>query len=110
MRVAFEYEVYRSPWYIEAKQNIFDEFMGISFTARMVEKLTDTIRERVAEVRKYEREILDICVNRARMPRSHFIKSFPGNETELEWAELELQKNPPYQEDQIGRAACRESG
>src|SRR5690625_2674078 len=73
--------------------------MGISFTARMVEKHTDTMRERVAEVRNYEREILDICVNRARMPRSHFIKSFPGNETELEWAELELQKNPPYQED-----------
>src|SRR5690625_4902102 len=99
MRVAFESEGYRSPGYIEAKQNILDEFMGIRFTARMVEKLTDTMRERVAEVRKYEREILDICVNRARMPRSHFIKSFPGNETELEWAELELQKNPPYQED-----------
>src|SRR5690625_3576156 len=99
MRVAFETEGYRSPGYIEAKQNIHDEFMGIRFTARMVEKLTDTMRERVAEVRQYERQILHICVNRVRMPRSHFIKSFPGNETELEWAVLELEKNPPYQED-----------
>jgi RNA polymerase primary sigma factor len=32
-----------------------------------------------------ERAVLDICVNRCGMPRAHFIKVFPGNETDLEW-------------------------
>lgn len=72
--------------------------MGIRFTAKMVEKLADTMRERVAEVRALEREILQICVTRAEMPRSHFIKSFPGNETNLDWITDELATNPPYAE------------
>lgn len=98
MRVAFESEGYRSPGYIQAKENILNEFMGIRFTAKMVEKLADTMRERVAEVRALEREILQICVTRAEMPRSHFIKSFPGNETDLDWVTNELASNPPYAE------------
>ena len=98
MRASFEAEGYRSSGYIEAKQNILDEFMGIRFTAKMVEKLADTMRERVASVRALEREIMQICVRRAEMPRSHFIKSFPGNETNLDWVLEELAANPPYAE------------
>lgn len=98
MRAAFEAEGYRSPGYIQAKQDIVNEFMGIRFTAKMVEKLADTMRERVAGVRALEREIMQICVRRADMPRSHFIKSFPGNETNLEWVIDELATNPPYAE------------
>ncbi len=30
------------------------------------------------------------------MSREHFIKSFPGNETNLAWVENELAGNPPY--------------
>lgn len=98
MRSSFESEGYRSTGYIEAKQNILDEFMGIRFTAKMVEKLADTMRERVGSVRALEREIMQICVRRAKMPRSHFIKSFPGNETNLQWVIDELAATPPYAE------------
>jgi RNA polymerase primary sigma factor len=30
------------------------------------------------------------------MPRAHFIKSFPGNETNLEWVKQEIQSGKPY--------------
>lgn len=98
MRNAFESEGYKSPGYIEAKEAILEEFMGVRFTAKMVEKLADTMRATVAEVRAHEREILQICVNRAEMPRSHFIKSFPGNETNLDWVVNEIAANPSYAE------------
>ncbi len=96
MRSSFESEGYKSPGYIEAKESILEEFMGVRFTAKMVEKLADTMRATVAEVRAHEREILQICVNRADMPRSHFIKSFPGNETNLDWIVNEVSSNPRY--------------
>ncbi len=32
------------------------------------------------------------------MPRSHFIKTFPGNETNLEWAPAEIAAGHPYSE------------
>ena len=43
------------------------------------------IRELVETIRSREREILDIAVRRAGMPREYFIKVFPGKETDLEW-------------------------
>src|SRR5690625_1928929 len=98
MRVAFESEGYKSPDYITAKEAILAELMGIRFTARMVEQLVDSMREQVAEVRKLERMALDICVNRAGMPRMHFIKAFPGNETNLDWVIGEIEAGHPYSE------------
>ncbi|NHC61725.1 RNA polymerase sigma factor RpoD [Paenalcaligenes suwonensis] len=98
MRTAFEKEGYRSEGYLKAKEAILEEFMGVRFTAKMVERLADTMRNQVAEVRAHEREILNICVNRAEMPRSHFIKSFPGNETNLEWVTQEIAATPAYAE------------
>ncbi|TGV07934.1 RNA polymerase sigma factor RpoD [Alcaligenaceae bacterium 429] len=98
MRTAFEKEGYRSEGYLKAKEAILEEFMGVRFTAKMVERLADTMRNQVAEVRAHEREILNICVHRAEMPRSHFIKSFPGNEVNLEWVAQEIAANPAYAE------------
>ena len=98
MRVAFETDGYKAPDYIEAKQIIQTELMGIRFTARMVEKLADSMREQVAEVRKLERAALQVCVDRASMPRSYFIKAFPGNETNLDWVIQEVEANHAYSE------------
>ncbi|HEU4621958.1 MAG TPA: RNA polymerase sigma factor RpoD [Burkholderiaceae bacterium] len=96
MRMAFEKEGYQSKSYVKAQEAISGELMTIRFTAKIVETLCDTLRKQVDEVRKLERSILDICVNRCDMPRSHFIKSFPGNETNLKWSEKEANAGQPY--------------
>ncbi|MCI2808430.1 RNA polymerase sigma factor RpoD [Eoetvoesiella caeni] len=98
MRKAFESQGYEAPEYAEAQATILAELMGIRFTAKMVEKLADTLRNQVAEVRKLEREILRICVDRADMPRAYFIKAFPGNETNLDWVLGEVSGKHPYSE------------
>jgi RNA polymerase primary sigma factor len=85
MRAAYEADGYRSASYMRAQETIQNELMGIRFTAKMVERLADTLRAQVEEVRKIERQVLHTCVERAGMPRTHFIKVFPGNETNLEW-------------------------
>ncbi len=85
MRAAYETDGYRSKAYMAAQEAIQNELMGIRFTAKMVERLADTLRAQVEEVRKIERQVLHTCVDRAGMPRSHFIKVFPGNETNLDW-------------------------
>ncbi|MFC3338670.1 RNA polymerase sigma factor RpoD [Paracandidimonas soli] len=98
MRKAFEKEGYQSEVYTQAQEVILSELMGIRFTAKMVEKLADTLRAQVAEVRQHERAIMQACVDRADMPRSHFIKVFPGNETNLEWVLQEVAAGHPYSE------------
>jgi len=96
MRKAFEKEGYNSKPYVKAQESISNELLGIRFTAKVVEKLCDTLRGQVDEVRHIEKQILDVTVNKCGMPRSHFIKVFPGNETNLEWVDSEVAANHPY--------------
>jgi RNA polymerase primary sigma factor len=96
MAKAFEKEGYGSKNYMKAQEVISNELLGIRFTAKVVEKLCDTLRSQMDEVRSIERAVLDICVNRCGMPRAHFIKVFPGNETNLEWVDGEVNARFPY--------------
>ncbi len=96
MRAAYEEQGYKSAAYLKAQESIQNELMGIRFTAKMVERLADTLRNQVEEVRQLERAVLHTCVDRAGMPRSHFIKTFPGNETNLNWVTDEVAARHPY--------------
>jgi RNA polymerase primary sigma factor len=93
---AFKTQGYGSLQYIAAQDVITTELLGIRFTAKIVEKLCDSLRGQMDEVRAIERAVLDICVNRCGMPRAHFIKVFPGNETDLEWVQREVDCAYPY--------------
>ena len=96
MRKAFEKEGYNSKPYVKAQEAISNELLGIRFTAKFVERLCDTLRGQVDEVRHIEKQILDVAVNKCGMPRSHFIKIFPGNETNLDWIEGEVNAGHSY--------------
>jgi RNA polymerase primary sigma factor len=80
--------------YVKLLQQLSDELMNIRFTSRSIERLCDSVRGMVDEVRGCERKIQQICVDRVRMPRPHFIQSFPGNETNLDWVEAEIAAAP----------------
>ncbi|WP_410482732.1 RNA polymerase sigma factor RpoD [Undibacterium sp. Jales W-56] len=96
MRKAFEKEGYNSKSYVKAQEAISNELLGMRFTAKVVEKLCDTLRGQVDEVRHVEKQILEVVVNRCNMPRSHFIKVFPGNEINLKWVEGEVNAGHSY--------------
>jgi RNA polymerase primary sigma factor len=98
MRVSFEKEGYKSPGYLRSQQKILDELMSLRFTAKMVERLSDTLRRQVDEVRSIEKQIYEITVNKCGMPRTHFLKTFPGNETNMRWAAREADSAQPYAE------------
>ncbi|MBK5912832.1 RNA polymerase sigma factor RpoD [Rhodocyclus purpureus] len=76
--------------YLGLQQQISDEMMKIRFTSKTTERLCDAVRAMVEEARACERKIQQICVDRVRMPRAHFIKSFPGHELDLAWVEGEI--------------------
>jgi RNA polymerase primary sigma factor len=82
--------------YLRIQKQISAELMNIRFTARSIERLCDSVRGMVEAARNHERKIQHLCVDKAHMPRPHFIKVFPGNETDLEWLKHEVQSNKPY--------------
>jgi RNA polymerase primary sigma factor len=96
MRKAFEKEGYKSPSYNKAQMAITAEMMGIRFTVKTIERLCELLRSQVDDVRRYEREIRKIVVDKCGMPQEHFIKVFPGNILNLQWAIKESQSGKPY--------------
>ena len=92
----------RTKAYKEIQERISTELMGIRFSVKQVEALCDSLRNLVDEVRRYERAIMELCVNKGGMSRQHFIQVFPGNEGNLEWVVHEIGAGKPYSE-KLGR-------
>ncbi|MFN7505974.1 MAG: RNA polymerase sigma factor RpoD, partial [Limnobacter sp.] len=89
---------YNTPAYKKAKEAIAEQFMKIRFTAKQVERLCSILREQVDSVRKIEREIYDIAVNRVGVPREQFIDKFRGHEVETAWVDTFSASNAAWAE------------
>ena len=61
------------------------ELMEIRLVPRQIDYLSQVMREIVDEVRKLEKEIIKVCVQKARVSRKTFISKFVGKESELFW-------------------------
>jgi RNA polymerase primary sigma factor len=85
-----------SPQHSKAQDEVTELLMAIRFSVRQVDALCEQIRSAVEAVRVHERKILQFCVNHSGMPRTHFIKSFPGNETNLAWLDKEIAAKKGY--------------
>jgi RNA polymerase primary sigma factor len=96
MRKAYEKEGYRSSSYNKAQHTISEDLMTIRFTVKTIEKLCHILRSQVDDVRRYEREIRKIVVDKCGMPQDHFIKNFPPNVMNIKWAEKEIATGKPY--------------
>ena len=84
--------------YLRLRDQITNELMAIRFTARTVERLCDGVRSLVDEVRRNEREILSICVDKVQMPRQHFIKIFASTEGSKRWLASDINAEHPWSE------------
>jgi RNA polymerase primary sigma factor len=78
------------------RELIAEEFLNLKLPAILIDSLVRKLREVVSNIRYHERLIMDICIKQARMPRKEFLKVFPSNETNLEWAEELMRKRQKW--------------
>ena len=88
----------RSKPFVEARDEISEELMKIRFAAKQIEALCDGVRKLVEEVRTYERNVMHLAVDKAHMPRHHFVKEFPGKEVNLRWVRSEIDAGHAWSE------------
>jgi RNA polymerase primary sigma factor len=93
---AYEKEGYKSQAYEKAQKAVTENLMEVRFTARAIEKLCDTLRGQVDDIRKIERQIRRIVVDRCGMPQQQFIETFPKNALNLKWADKEAAAGKPH--------------
>src|SRR5438105_2711766 len=98
MLAVLQKDGHRAPKYLELQRKISAELMQIRFAARQVERLCDSVRCEVDNIRQIERKIQDLVVNKGGMPRPDFIKKFPEHETSLRWIDREIAAHHPFGE------------
>ncbi len=92
----YDKEGYGTPAYMKAQQALSAELMTIRFTAKTIEKLCDMVRAQVDDVRKKERELRRIIVDKCGMPQDVFVKEFPPNLLNLKWVEKQAAAGKPW--------------
>lgn len=70
---------------MQKREELAKCFMDIKLASRQFNKLSRKMRSLLDEIRSQERLIMNLCVNKGKMPRKAFISTFVSNETNLEW-------------------------
>jgi len=106
MHAIYDKEGYGSKSYMEAQRQLSAELMTIRFTAKTIEKLCDMVRGQVDDVRKKERELRRIIVDKCHYPQEQFIADFSGFDKNgnkiasqllnLKWVEKQAAANKPW--------------
>ena len=75
---------------IKIQGELADQMMEIKFSPKLTDVLVRNLRGSVSVIRMQERQVMQICVRDAGMPRKDFIASFPKSETDLNWIEKHI--------------------
>jgi len=78
IHTTYDKEGYGTPAYLKTQHALSEELMTIRFTAKSIEKLCDMVRSQVDDVRKKERELRRIIVDKCGYSQEDFIKDFAG--------------------------------
>nr|WP_313063306.1 RNA polymerase sigma factor RpoD [Moraxella sp. CTOTU49097] len=71
-------------------------FMLFKLNSRVSDNIMDMMREVYEDVRKNERHIMKLVIRRGKMPKDEFRKTFPHNETNLDWLPNRIAGKPVF--------------
>ena len=86
----YDKEGWGTPAYVKVQSALSEELMTIRFTAKTIEKLCDMVRGQVDDVRKKERELRRIIVDKCGYPQEQFIADFSGRDKNGKRVESQL--------------------
>jgi len=75
---------------VRVRTDLADQIMELKLAPKMFDLLVRNLRGSVSVVRTQERQVMQICVRDAGMPKKDFLASFPKSETDLTWIEKHI--------------------
>jgi RNA polymerase primary sigma factor len=81
---------------IKARSDLADKLMELKLAPKMFDMLVRNLRGSVSVIRTQERQVMQICVRNAGMPKKDFLASFPKRETDLKWIEKHIRAKRKY--------------
>jgi len=74
-------------------QKLGEVFKFLKLTPRVFDPIVIRVRSKLNVIRENERIIMDYCVRYAKLSRKDFVKSFQGDESNMEWLDQQIQSN-----------------
>ena len=71
---------------VKLRDQMAEEFLKLKLPSALIDGFVRKLREVVNDIRHHERVLMEIFVKQVKMPKAEFIKAFPSNEGNLEWA------------------------
>ncbi len=90
--------------YAQAREETARYFMEFKLVPKVVEELTSRLHGTIDQIRRHERQIMDLVVVQSHMPRKIFLDTFPQNETNLDWIKKAQKAKGKYTEQLAGVA------
>ncbi|CAN5143097.1 RNA polymerase sigma factor RpoD [soil metagenome] len=81
---------------LKLREEMAAEFMRLKLPMVQTESFLRKLREVVGSIKEHERKVLDIATRSAKMPRKDFIRAWPGNETNLTWADEVIRRKQKW--------------
>ncbi len=81
---------------VKLREDMAAVFVTLKLPLGLTDQLVRGLRETVAKVKEHERRILDLSTRVAKMPRKDFIRSWDGNQTNLEWVDELLKRKQKW--------------
>ena len=75
---------------VKVQAELADQLMELKLAPKLTDVLVRGLRASVSVLRAQERQVMQICVRDAGMPRKDFLASFPKSETDLNWIEKHI--------------------
>ncbi len=97
----------------KAFKSLAKSFLEFKKTPQLFKELSGILHITVAKIREQEKLILNLAVNKSKMPRAEFLKTFVGNESNPIWLVNHLSSGKHYVEalslhiDEIKRAQSK---
>ncbi|WP_045446177.1 RNA polymerase sigma factor RpoD [Psychrobacter sp. JCM 18902] len=73
-----------------------ERFMMLKLNNRLSDQVMAIMHDVYDDVRKQERQIMRLVIRRGRMPREEFRKTFPSNETNVDWLIERIKGKPAF--------------
>jgi RNA polymerase primary sigma factor len=72
------------------QKELADQLMELKLAPKLFDLLVRNLRDSISVIRAQERQVMQICVRDAGMPRKDFLTSFPKSETDLTWIDKHI--------------------
>ena len=81
---------------IKLREEMAAEFLRLKLPLSLSDSFVRKLRDVINTIKEHERQILDIATRKAKMPRKDFLRAWPGNETNVGWADEVIRRKQKW--------------